>query len=193
MAAADRGPTARPKLARGRTDDAEQGSGRIHGKTCCCCGRRQDDGPRQAATAEGGATGTRTARTGGRLQQPDPRRALLLPHGRTVDGTERRTAGRRSQRAARTARQGAATVGEDEPQRVAGRSRGEAATGGGGGDGPRRTAASTSATGGRARGWRPATGARTDGQGDDRSATGGDEDGRENQIESRWCSICARG
>ena len=30
-------------------------------------------------------------------------------------------------------------------------------------------------------------------EGDDRSATGGDEDGRENQIESRWRSICARG
>ena len=40
--------------------------------------------------AEGGATGTRTARTGGRLQQPDLLRALLLPHGRTVYGTERR-------------------------------------------------------------------------------------------------------
>ena len=81
MAAADRGPTARPKLARGRTDDAEQGSGRIHGKTCCCCcGRRRDDG----WTADGGgrrdgradsARRTQTARTGGRLQQPDPRRA----------------------------------------------------------------------------------------------------------------------
>jgi hypothetical protein len=80
MAAADRGPTARPKLARGRTDDAEQGSGRIHGKTCCCCGRRRDDG----WTADGGgrcdgradsARRTQIARTGGCLQQPDTRRA----------------------------------------------------------------------------------------------------------------------
>ena len=49
------------------------------------------DRPRRAAvTAEGGATGTLTARIGGRLQQPDLLRALLLPHGRTVYGTERR-------------------------------------------------------------------------------------------------------
>jgi len=34
----------RPQLALGRTEDAEQGSGRIHGKTCCCCRRRRDDG-----------------------------------------------------------------------------------------------------------------------------------------------------
>jgi len=64
--------------ARTRADDAEQGSGQIHGKTCCCCGRRRDDG----WTADGGgrrdgradsARRTQTARTGGRLQQPDPR------------------------------------------------------------------------------------------------------------------------